>query len=214
MTDRQVQNKPGVLITLEGPDGAGKTTQLNLLKKIADDKGWLLTRNPGGTNFGLKLREILLEDRSVKLHEIAELFLYMADRAQHMSEVIEPALKAGKVVICDRFIDSTVAYQGYGRGLNIQLIHDLNKTATHNIQPDLTILFDIDPEIGLSRAKSKDKMEAEGFKFQAKVRDGFLELAEQNPKRFKIVDTGSHSIEQVQAEVVELINSLVEEMEV
>lgn len=196
-----------LFVTLEGPDGAGKTTQLNLLKEIAHKEGWVLTRNPGGTPFGEKLREILLNDKTVHLHQNAELLLYMADRAQHVNEVIEPAIKKGKVIICDRFIDSTVAYQGYGRGLNIELIHQLNGLATHNLKPDLTILLDIDPAQGLSRAKSNDKMEAEGERFQAKVRAGFLELAAGEPERFKVIDTGTYSAQEVHQLILEAINS-------
>jgi dTMP kinase len=196
-----------IFVTLEGPDGAGKTTQLNLLKPIAQQEGWVLTRNPGGTPFGERLRELLLNDRSVHLHQIAELLLYMADRTQHMKEVVEPALKEGKVVICDRFIDSTVAYQGFGRGLNVELINQLNGLATHNIKPDLTILLDINPEQGLGRAKSGDKIEAEGSKFQAKVRAGFLELAGAEPKRFTVIDAGNNNIQEVHQLVLEAIKN-------
>lgn len=198
----------GFFITLEGVDGAGKTTQLQLLQKKTEAQDWLFTRNPGGTFFGQKLREILLNDRSCQLSQMAELFLYMSDRAQHISEIIQPALLEKKIIICDRFADSTLAYQGYGRGLNIESIQNLNKMATHNLKPDLTILFDIDPEVGLKRAKSQDKIEEEGLEFQKKIRHGFLQLASQEPERFKIVDTQNNDIQQVHQIVLKSILDL------
>ncbi len=178
-----------MFITLEGSDGAGKTTQINLLASIAKTENWLLTRNPGGTEFGLKLREILLNDNSVNPSAIAELMLYMADRAEHIETVIKPALAKKQIVICDRFIDSTVVYQGFARGLNIDFIKQLNDFACQGLKPDLTFLLDIDPNIGFGRLKSKDKIEAEGLDFQKKVRAGFLELASQEPNRFEVIDT-------------------------
>jgi len=191
----------GLFVTVEGPDGAGKTTQINLLTSFAQKEGWLLTRNPGGTNFGLKLREILLNDLTISVNPIAELLLYMADRAQHVQEVIAPAIQAGKVVICDRFIDSTASYQGYGRGLDLNFIHQLNEKAIQGYKPNLTFLLDLDPEIGLQRAKSrsdvKDKLEAEGLNFQKKVRAGFLELAASEPERFCVIDVANKTAEEV-----------------
>ncbi|MDJ0625189.1 MAG: dTMP kinase [Candidatus Caenarcaniphilales bacterium] len=199
----------GIFVTLEGPDGAGKTTQLEMLKPIAEDRGWLLTRNPGGTNFGLKLREILLNDQSVRLNPLAELFLYMADRAQNIEEVVKPSLDK-TVVICDRFIDSTVAYQGYARGLNTELIHQLNEVAIQGVQPDITFLLDVDPGIGLSRSKKRsgesDKMESEGILFQDKVRKGFLKLAEQNKERFLVIDTVKYTPDKVHKIIISKIN--------
>ncbi|HEY9885816.1 MAG TPA: dTMP kinase [Vampirovibrionales bacterium] len=186
----------GLFITIEGADGAGKTTQIELLQKLNNPQ-FLLTRNPGGTKFGLKLREILLNDKSVQVSEMAELFLYMADRAQHIKDVIEPALKKNLIIICDRFADSTLAYQGYGRGLSLELINDLNKIATSNLEPDLTFYLDVSPEVGLARAKEQNKMEAEGLKFQQKVRNGFLELAKKNPERFITIDTSQNNINEV-----------------
>ncbi len=180
-----------MFITLEGPDGAGKTTQINLLASIAKNENYLLTRNPGGTEFGLKLREILLNDNSVSPSAIAELMLYMSDRAQHIETVIKPALAKNQIVICDRFIDSTVVYQGYARGLNIDFIKGLNDFVCQGLKPDLTFLLDIDANIGFGRLKSKDKIEAEGLDFQKKVRAGFLELASQEPNRFEIIDTNA-----------------------
>ncbi len=196
-------------ITLEGVDGAGKTTQIELLRQIPLAQNWLFTRNPGGTSFGQKLREILLNDRTCQLHEMAELFLYMADRAQHIHEIIQPALRNGQIVICDRFIDSTLAYQGYGRGLNTELIKQLNKIATSDLKPDLTILFDINPKIGLERAKSKDKIEEEGLDFQQKIRLGFLQLVSEEPERFVIIDTEKNNIQEAHQKVIESIFKLI-----
>jgi dTMP kinase len=187
----------GLFVTLEGPDGAGKSTQLELLRSAAAGRDWVFTRNPGGTSFGQKLRSILLDDRSVELSELAELFLYMADRAQHITELVKPALAENKVVICDRFIDSTVAYQGNGRGLNIDLIKQLNKVAIAGLKPDLTFLFDVDPAVGLSRAKDHNKMEEAGAALQSKVRAGFLQLAAEEPERFVVIDAVKNNIQEV-----------------
>lgn len=200
-----------LFVTLEGPDGAGKTTQLELLKKFGHDKDWIFTRNPGGTDFGLKLREILLNDQSVSLNPLAELFLYMSDRAQHINDVVKPALEQNKIVICDRFIDSTVVYQGYARGLDIELIHKLNKTAIQGFVPNITFLLDVDPETGLGRSEKRsggnDKIEAEGIQFQEKVRKGFLELAENNKSRFVVIDTVKNNPEQVHEIIIKEIQA-------
>ncbi|MDX1919604.1 MAG: dTMP kinase [Candidatus Caenarcaniphilales bacterium] len=208
----------GLFITIEGPDGSGKSTQVEKLAALANKNtnknNWILTKNPGGTSLGIKIRKLLLEDTSVNLHPIAELFMYMADRAQHVNEVVKPALKDGKIVICDRFIDSTVAYQGYARGLDKELISNLNNLATQNIKPDLTIILDVSPEIGLKRASLKyngshDKLEAEGLDFQRKVREGFLELAQKEIRKFRVINTEELTIEEVHQKILEEINVLV-----
>jgi len=187
----------GLFVSIEGTDGVGKTTQINLLNEVAAQKGWLLTRNPGGSSLGLRLRELLLEDKNLKVCQKAELLLYMADRAQHIEEVILPAISEGLVVICDRFIDSTVAYQGYGRGIDLNFIHGLNDEVTEGLKPDLTILLDIDPQTALQRAQSKDKMEGEGLLFQQKVRQGFLSLAKAEPERFLLIDVTNKTPQQL-----------------
>jgi dTMP kinase len=199
----------GFLITVEGPDGAGKTTQIEMLKSHPECEGWVFTRNPGGTKLGTEIRHLLLDAHDVKVAPIAELLLYMADRAQHYKEVIEPALKEGKVVVCDRYIDSTVAYQGYARGLDIETINHLNKLVTYNNAPDLTVLLDVSPEIGLKRAGGKDKIEAEGQSFQELVRNGLLELARLNSQRFQIIQTDNISTDEVHEKILKLINCLV-----
>lgn len=198
----------GLFITLEGIDGAGKTTQWNLLKsKLEINNNWLFTKNPGGTSLGMKLREILLHEVSIPVTKLTELLLYMADRSQHIDEVIKPALECGKLVVCDRFIDSSIAYQGYGHQMSVDLIKTLNGIATQQITPDLTILLDIEPQKGLQRIGTPDKIEQRGVDFLQRVRDGFLQIAIDNPNRVKIVSIENKSVEQIQSEIHNLISS-------
>jgi dTMP kinase len=189
-----------VFITLESIEGAGKTTQLKLLTEYLEGQGRsvLTTREPGGSRLGLDLRRILLAMESRDLTSEAELFLYLADRAQHVSQVVKPALADGAVVISDRFADSTVVYQGYGRGLDPHLLHQLNDVAVAGCWPALTILLDLPPEVGLKRAMvrnlEEDKHEAEGrfeaeaLDFHARVREGYLTWASLHTERFVIID--------------------------
>jgi len=201
--------KKGLFITFEGADGCGKTTQIKLLDSYIKELGrdTLLTREPGAKGLGEKLREILLNyDGEVSPN--CESFLFLADRAQHVDCIIKPALEEGKIVLCDRHTDSTVAYQGYGRGLDIDKIKLLNDFATGGLKPDLTIVFDIDVETSLSRVgKDKDRMESAGIDFFRKTRQGFLEIAKQEPKRVKVVDA-SDSIQNIHKKVVELVNTV------
>ena len=187
-------------ITFEGGDGSGKTTQLQALESYltALGKSCLSTREPGGTSVGKLLRKILLEVGKPRITSATELFLYLADRAQHIHEVIIPALEQGKIVLCDRHTDSTLAYQGYGRGIDLQLLRRLNDLASHGIKPDLTLLLDCPVEIGLSRTtqrrsqigagQSEDRFEREELEFHERVRTGFLELARAEPARFRIIN--------------------------
>jgi dTMP kinase len=181
----------GTFITLEGPEGAGKTTQVKLLSKQLEILGvpHVITRDPGGTPLGKQIRRILLNPEN-PVQPVTELLLYQADRAQHIAEVIRPSLEAGKLVICDRFIDSTMAYQGYGRGIDFALIRQLNQIATGGLTPDLTILFDIESSDGLARLHpgGHDRLEREALAFHLKVRQGYLELAKAEPERWKILD--------------------------
>nr|WP_246198211.1 dTMP kinase [Solidesulfovibrio aerotolerans] len=157
-----------------------------------------LTRQPGGCELGRTLRAILLSQKSSNLDDRAELFLYLADRAQHVAEVVRPALAAGQVVVCDRYVDSTVAYQGYGRGLDVALLTQLNEVAVAGLQPDLTLLLDLDAATGLTRAvarndasglaQSEGRFEAEHLDFHTRVRQGYLALAAAQPARFVIID--------------------------
>jgi dTMP kinase len=183
---------PGKFVTLEGPEGAGKTTQLKLLSKQLESIGCkhIVTRDPGGTAFGRQVRRILLNPET-KLCSLAELLLYEADRAQHIDEIIVPALMDGVLVLCDRYIDSTLAYQGYARGIDFDLIGELNEIATGGLLPELTILFDIESESGLARLhpSGHDRLEREAISFHHKVRQGYLELAERDPERWRILDS-------------------------
>jgi dTMP kinase len=196
-----MRKNKGIFITIEGGEGSGKTTQSRLLKEYLEKLGRkvLLTREPGGTLFAESIRKILLSPDSRPV-PLSELFLYEAARAQHMDEFVIPALKAGKVVICDRFTDATVAYQGYGRKLDIKLINQLNKEATFGILPNLTIYLDIDPKKGLNKAKFLDKesygadgdrIERESVVFHNNVRKGYLSQAKKHHKRIKVIKTQS-----------------------
>lgn len=185
------QEYPGTFVTLEGPEGAGKTTQVKLLSKQLTKLGvpHVVTRDPGGTPLGKQVRRILLTP-GINVAPMTELLLYQADRAQHVAEVIKPALEEGKLVLCDRFIDSSIAYQGYGRNIDMKLIKDLNELSTGGLRPVLTILFDIQSEDGLSRLHpgGHDRIEREALDFHTRVRKGYLELAELEPERWRILD--------------------------
>jgi dTMP kinase len=184
------QKRRGLFITLEGPEGAGKTTQLKLLSKHLEELGHehTITRDPGGTSLGKPIRRILLSCESV-VSPLAELLLYEADRAQNVAEVIVPNLEKGHIVFCDRYTDSTIAYQGYGRDIDLKLIEQMNQVATQGLKPDLTILFDIESEAGLSRLhpSGHDRLEREALEFHKKVRNGYLELSRQDPERWRVI---------------------------
>ncbi len=181
-----------MFITFEGIDGSGKSTQLSILAEQLIHGGFsvLTTRDPGGTDLGQQLRHILLH-HSGFVSQRCELFLYLADRAQHVEELIQPALARGNIVLCDRFIDSTIAYQGGGRGLSIEEINHLNMQATQGLKPDLTFLFDAPAELLLQRAKNRsaaDRFEQETLAFYERVRQTYLDLAHQEPRRIQILD--------------------------
>ena len=198
-----------MFITFEGADGCGKTTQIKLIDEYLRNKGYktLLTREPGAKGLGEKIREILLNYEG-EVSSRCESFLFLADRAQHVDCIIKPALKDGVIVLCDRHTDSTVAYQGYGRGLDIEEIKKLNNLATGGLKPDLTLVFDVDIETSQARVgKNKDRMESAGIEFFKKVREGFLEIAKEEPQRVKVIDS-SDTIENVHKKVVELVESL------
>lgn len=205
---------PGTFITLEGPEGAGKTTQLKLFAKFLEEKGidFVITRDPGGTSLGKPIRRILLDAKSV-ISPVAELLLYEADRAQNVSEIIVPALAQGKLVICDRYIDSTIAYQGYGRDIDLELIEMLNKVASQGLRPERTILFDIESSAGLARLhpSGHDRLEREALDFHHKVRSGYLKLAAADPDRWRILDASapmSTVQEELRRLVLEVLNKV------
>ncbi len=197
----------GVFITFEGIEGAGKSTQATrlyeYLKSIS--KKAVLTREPGGTETGKKIREILLSKTQEKFPPKAELFLYEADRNFHIHNVIKPYLSRGFYVICDRFIDSTLAYQGYARGLDINLVKKLNELAVEGVYPDITFLIDIPVDISLKRlGKNKDRIESESRDFHEKLREGFLKIAEENPDRIVVV-SGEQPVEIVFSQILDTL---------
>lgn len=189
-----------MFITFEGIEGTGKSTQIALLKAHLEALGRrvLVTCEPGGSRIGAELRRVLLSLENRDLTAQAELFLYLADRAQHVAQVVRPALASGAVVLSDRFADSTVAYQGFGRGMDPELLHRLNAVAVDGLWPELTLLLDLEPVIGLERAVARNlsegktnaegRFEAESIAFHNRVRQGFLDLAARNPGRISIVD--------------------------
>jgi dTMP kinase len=186
--------KKGLFITFEGTEGSGKSTQVKrlgaLLKKHHIPH--LVTREPGGSRLSTHLRRWILNRLDYRLSPKAELYLFLADRAQHVKEVLEPALRSGKVVLCDRYTDSTLAYQGGGRGFDLKILRLMNQEATGGLKPDLTLLFDLPVRMGLKRAlgrgKGKDRMEKENIKFHQAVRRVFLQTARKEKKRFIVVD--------------------------
>lgn len=192
--------KKGLLITLEGPEGCGKTTQCELLYNYLKSKelSVIKVREPGGTPVGESIRNILLNPKNKNIDTLCELLLYNAARAQLLKEIIKPSLKSGKIIICDRFFDATLAYQGYGRGIPKSIIHSLDKIVLGKILPDLTIIFDINCEEGLKRAlkaknsKIGDRLEQEDLRFHQKVRKGYLSLAKAAPERIKFISANQN----------------------
>ena len=187
-----------LFITFEGIEGCGKTTQIGLLTSFLESlhRPFLLTREPGGTGVGEQIRQILLSSENVGIEPMAELYLYAAARVQHLRQVISPALREGKVVICDRFADATLAYQGYGRGVDLAWIEEIHARTMENVKPDLTFLLDLPVEEGLRRALKRmekhsvkeDRFEKEALDFHRRVREGYLILARNQPRRIIALD--------------------------
>jgi dTMP kinase len=207
---------PGTFITFEGIDGSGKSTQLRLLGNFLKANGCeaLLTREPGGTQLGLRLRAALL-DAAEEVDPLTELLVFAADRAQHVRRMVLPALDAGKLVISDRYADATVAYQGAGRGFSSELISQIVQLATEGLKPDLTLLFDLTIEESTNRTArrstgktatriTRDRLDIEHADFHARVRDAYLQIALAEPERVKLIDT-SGPVEKTQARVKEII---------
>ncbi|MCG2722895.1 MAG: dTMP kinase [Thermodesulfovibrionales bacterium] len=205
--------KKGVFLSFEGIEGTGKSTQARLLFELLREKGFdaVLTEEPGGTKIGRKIREILLSPDHQEMTPLTELLLYFASRTQHLAQVIIPAVNRGAVVITDRFTDSTIAYQCYGRGIALHLLHSLDNIATEGMQPDITLLLDLDVETGLSRNRGinkTDRLELEDIGFHKRVRNGFLELAAQQPERIKLIDASLEK-EEVRKRVLDLVLDIV-----
>ncbi|MBI5199035.1 MAG: dTMP kinase [Nitrospirae bacterium] len=205
----------GIFITFEGVEGSGKTTQIDLLANALEAEGLhvVKTQEPGGTRIGAMIRKVLLDPKNKEIGPMTELMLYGASRAQHIKEVILPAIKEGKIVLCDRFSDSTIAYQGYGRALSLEIIEKLDIFATEGLKPSLTILLDINPEKGLFRAKRRieennslkeGRIEQEGFSFHKRVREGFLRLAEEEPDRIKVMGADL-PVEEIHKKIIEIV---------
>lgn len=197
-----------MFISIEGPDGAGKSTQINNIKAFLEERGmeYILTREPGGTMISEKIRNIILDKENQGMNYVTEALLYAASRAQHVSQVIKPALEEGKVVICDRFIDSSFAYQGYARGLG-DTVWDINKAGVDGCMPDITFVFKLDPKVGLSRVKGRgeeDRLELEKMEFHQRVYEGYLDLERKYPERIVGIDA-SKSIEEIKEDIYQAL---------
>lgn len=207
----------GVFITLEGPDGSGKTTMIKLIGEYLEKKGidFIITREPGGTLIGEKIRDIILDNANINMGIETEALLYAASRGQHVHEKIIPALEQGKVVICDRFLLSSLAYQGVGRGLGIEEVKSINDFGLRGVYPDLILFFHVDPEITLKRKfkdSTGDRLENEGSNFHKRVYSGYMELLEMYPENIKLIDA-NRSIEEVLLQSIEEIDKILDREE-
>ena len=196
--------RKGILITMEGIDGSGKTTQARFLKNYFEKKGFnaVFTKEPGGTLLGKRVREILLTE---EMNPVSEFLLFASDRREHVEKVILPALNAGNIIISDRFHDSSVAYQGYGRGVSLDFINYVHRKILGNLLPDITFIVDVPPVIGLGRLGKTDRIERSGINFLKKVREGYLEMASKE-RRFFVVD-GTKEKETVHKEIIKVVQN-------
>lgn len=192
-----------IFVSIEGTDGVGKSTQIENIEKYFEEKGipYVITREPGGTEIGEKIRDIILDNNNSEMSDMTEALLYAASRAQHVKEIIKPAIDAGKAVICDRFVDSSLAYQGYGRMLG-EPVTVINEFAVDGYMPDLTFVICLNPEIGIGRIDSnfKDRLESETMSFHQKVFQGYLELEKKYPQRIVAID-GSDTVDEIKTEI-------------
>lgn len=205
----------GLFISMEGPDGSGKTTQIELLKEYFLNKGYevIITREPGGTQISEKIRDIILDVNNKALSNMTEALLYAASRAQHVEEKIKPALENGKIVISDRFVDSSIVYQGYARGIGIDIVESINNFAIQGFMPDTTFFFDIEPEFAMKRKakqKSLDRLEQEHILFHNKVYEGYKILLKKYPKRIKSIDA-RQSIDNIFEQIIKEVSRLLKE---
>lgn len=202
----------GLFITLEGPDGSGKSTIVKLLSEYFNEKGFevVLTREPGGTQIGEKIRDIVLDNKNIEMSSTTEALLYAASRAQHIQEKILPSLEDGKIIICERFVHSSLVYQGIGRALGVNKIKEINNFAIQGVEPDVTLFFDIDPERALKRKTKKgegDRLEMEDVSFHRDVYEGYLKICKMYPEEIKVIDAGKN-IKEVFNQVRNIIDSL------
>ncbi len=196
-----------MFVTFEGIEGSGKSTQVQALGSAFRDA--LITKEPGSTALGRGIRELLLRSPKGSVSAPAEVLLYFADRAQHVEEIVRPALRAGRLVVSDRYVDSSFAYQGHGRGLSLDLLHELAEIATRGLSPDLTIFLDVPVALGLQRMRTRgavDRIEAEDVAFHERVRNGYLALIEAEPQRFVSID-GSLDEAQIRGRVIEAVKA-------
>lgn len=210
----------GLFISVEGPDGSGKTT---LVKELSHQLEELLnvplvvTREPGGSNIAEKIREVIIDPNNHEMDARTEALLFAASRRQHVTEKIRPALDSGKVVLCDRFVDSSIAYQGAGRKIGVKEVAAINQFATENLSPDLTIYLDVDAQVGLNRIGSKesnrekDRLELEAISFHNRVRTAYLKLLDENPERMHLIDA-SQSMEEVLIDSLAIIKDKFQEL--
>lgn len=209
----------GIWITFEGIEGTGKSTHVERLARRVEQSGRAITvtREPGGTELGRRLRTLLLQPTGDPMHPMTELLLYAADRAQHLAEVILPALERGEVVLCDRYLDATLAYQGFGRGLGVDRVLELHRRPPLDRRPDRTVLLDLDAEQALHRARRRNvdlgleqtegRFEAERMSFHRAVREGYLRLAAEDPERFRVIDSDA-TRDVVESRVLEAVRDL------
>ncbi len=202
----------GIFITFEGPEGSGKTSVINGIKSYFEENSidYIATREPGGIRIAEDIRNIILNKDNVEMDAHAEALLFAASRSQHFYEKVKPAIEANKVILCDRFIDSSLAYQGHARGLGIDEVYEINKFGIGNIMPDLTIFIDVPPKMGLERVfnniRKIDRLDLETLEFHELVYEGYMEVHKRFPERFVIVD-GTKSIEEVTQSTLDIIKS-------
>jgi dTMP kinase len=203
----------GLFITIEGTDGSGKTTQIKLMEEYIKAKGYevVLSREPGGTKVSEMIRDLVLDPANTDISPLTELILYAASRAQHVTQLIKPAVEAGKVVICDRFVDSSYAYQGCGRGVDLKVVADVNRVAIDGMIPDITFFLNIDPEIALKRrinSTGADRIEQEKIDFHKRVYEGYKKMALLYPDRIKTIDA-NESIDDIFSQITEYLKEII-----
>lgn len=210
-----MNNRRPLFITLEGGDGSGKTTMMGRLAAYMQGRSipYLITREPGGIEIAEKIRSIILDPQHTSMDARTEALLYAAARRQHLVEKVEPALREGVTVLCDRFVDSSLVYQGYARGLGMEEVWSINRFAVEGRMPDLTLLFDIEPEIGMSRIEAnaereKNRLDMESMAFHGKVKEGYMLVAENNKERIRIVDA-SKTPDQVEREMIKYVEDAI-----